>query len=449
MKTNSVKRGDRHSMMLNLKWCIASTAAVLLLYATGCSKKNISPTTVVNVQAATVAEQPITEQIMGDAVLAPQAQAAIVPKVTAPVQKYFIQRGSKVKAGELLAMLENKDLSAAEMDSQGSYTQARAMYAATVQATVPEDMQKAQLDVKQAKANLNLQQKIYDARKALFTQGAIPRRDLETAHAALVQAQSAYDIAEKHLASAKAISQAAALESAKGQLESAEGKFKAAQAMVGYTEIRSPIDGVVTERPLFPGETAAAGAPLLTVMDTSVLIAKTHLPQSQAQQMKLSSAANVIVDGLESPVAGKVSLISPALDPGSTTVEVWVRVPNPTGELRAGTPVRVLIDGKSFPRALAVPADAIVTTASGKKMVIVIGADSVVHQREVQVGIVSGIGDSGVAQILTGLKAGEQVVTVGAYALDDGTKVKVITAAEAAQEMDKPAKKKSDDEGDN
>ncbi|WP_350449086.1 efflux RND transporter periplasmic adaptor subunit [Paracidobacterium acidisoli] len=417
--------------------------AAALLLAAGCSSKEAAPPTVVSVQAATATEQPVTEQITGDAVLAPLAQAAIVPKVTAPVAKYFIQRGSRVKAGELLATLENKDLTAAAMDAGGAYAEAQASYQSAVKATIPESTQKAELDEEQAKTALDLQQKIYDARKSLFAQGAIPERDVQTAHAALVQAQSAYDIAQKHLASERAVNRAAAMESAKGQLESAEGKYKGAQAMVNYTEIRSPISGVVTERPLFPGETAAAGTPLLTVMDTSALIAKTHLPQSEVQQMKVGSDASVAVPGMDEPAKGTVSLISPALDPGSTTVEVWVRVPNAKGELRAGTPVHVSIAGRSFPHALVVPAGAVVTASSGKTMVLVVDAGSVAHQRVVQTGITSGSGDDAVVQIVSGLKAGEQVVSVGAYALDDGTKVKVVTAAEADQDADKPSAAKS------
>ena len=68
-------------------------------------------------------------------------------------------------------------------------------------AQVPEDYQKAQLDVAQAKANLDLNQSIVTARKQLFAEGAIPGRDLDTAQAALVQAQAAYDTAAKHLES--------------------------------------------------------------------------------------------------------------------------------------------------------------------------------------------------------------------------------------------------------
>ena len=147
---------------------------------------------------------------------------------------------------------------------------------------MPEDVLKAESDFAQAKANLDLNQSIVKSRKQLFAEGAIPGRDLDTAQAALVQAQAVYDAAKQHLDAVHSVSREAALKAAQGQLTSAEGKYKGAQAQVDYSEIRSPIDGVVTDRPLFAGETAAAGAPLITVMDTSALLAKTHIAENLA-----------------------------------------------------------------------------------------------------------------------------------------------------------------------
>ena len=191
---------------------------------------------------------------------------------------------------------------------------------------MPEDYQKAELDFAQAKANLDLNQSIVNSRKQLFAEGAIPGRDLDTATAALVQAQAAFDTAKKHLESMKSVSHAAALKEAQGQLASAEGKYMGAEAQASYSEIHSPIDGVVTDRPLFAGETATAGTPLLIVMDTSALLAKIHISQLLAQRMQLEDAASITVPGFDDPVPAKVTLISPALDPGSTTVEVWLRI---------------------------------------------------------------------------------------------------------------------------
>lgn len=396
-------------------------AAVL----TGCGKKAEAPEAVVNVQAATVSTQPITQHIEADAVLSPIAQAAIAPKITAPVKKFYVQRGSPVKAGELLATLENADLRAAVTDNQGALDAEDASYQSTVKAGVPEDYQKAELDLAQANANLALNRSIVESRKKLFAEGAIAGRDLDTAEAALVQAQAAYDTAKKHLDGMKEVSREAALKQAKGQLESAEGKYDAAEADLSYSEIRSPINGVVTDRPLFAGETATSGTPLITVMDVSALIAKLHLPQSEVQNLKTGDAASVAVPGLDHPVSGKITVISPALDPGSTTVELWVRIENPHHTLRPGTAVKVTLASKAIPNTLVVPTVAIVLTNVGQKAVMVVDKDSVAHLTPVRVGVV----DGDETQILSGISAGQRIVTQGAYGLDDGTKVNIVTGS--------------------
>jgi HlyD family secretion protein len=414
--------------------------AIGIAFLAGCSKSANAPTPLVTVQAEHPELGTITEHVDADAVLAPLAQAAISPKITAPVRRFYVQRGSHVKAGQLLATLENRDLAAAALDNRGAYTAAQATYATATQAQVPEEYQKAQLDVAQAKANLDLNQSIVNARKQLFAEGAIPGRDLDTAQAALVQAQAAYDTATKHLESQTSVAHKASLEAAKGQLTSAEGKYQGAEAQVSYSEIRSPISGFVTDRPLFAGETVAAGSTLLTVMDTSALLAKTHLAQQLAQQMKVGDAATVTVPGLADPVPAKVSLISPALDPGSTTVEIWLRIENKKGTLKVGTPVHASIAGRQVAQAVTVPTSALLTAQDGSKSVMVVGADGAAHSKPVSVGIT----DDGRAQITNGLTTADMVITSGNYALEDGTKLQVGAAADADKGAKKPDAAKGD-----
>lgn len=420
----------RTPFRFNRSLLLVALAATL---AIGCAGKEATPSVQVEVQAAVAQRQPITEHIQVDAILSPLRQAVISPQISAPVQKFFVQRGSKVTKGELLAQLDNRSLKAALIDNQGSYDAAQAEYQTASKATVPEDTQKAKLDLAEAKANLDLNTQIVASRKQLFAEGAIPGRDLDTAQAALVQAQSAYDLARQHFAAVEHVSRAAALKSAQGQLESAKGKYLGATAELQYSQIRSPINGVVTDRPLYVGETASAGAPLLTVMDTSSLLAKVHLTQPQAQQLKVGDPASVLIPGITDPVAGKLTLVSPALDPGSTTVEVWVQISNPGRALKPGTAVHVSITGKTVPGALLVPAASLVTSPGGNKAVMVIDAGGVAHLKEVS----TGIEDNGMVQIVSGISAGDRVVTTGAYSLDDGTKVKVVTAAQN-NDTDKP-----------
>jgi len=430
--SESPNRVRRNCERLALFLC----ASVLL--PLGCKKaEEAAPVPEVYVQAAHPEQGSISDQIAADAILSPLAQAAISPKVTAPVQKFYVQRGSRVHAGELLATLENSDLAAAVVDNKGSYTAAQATFETATKATVPEDLSKAKLDLAQAKANLDLDQSIFDARAQLLKEGAIPGRDLDTAQATLVQAQAAHDLAKQHLESLENVSNKAALASAQGNLESAKGKYLGAEADLSYTEIRSPISGVVTDRPLFAGETAAAGTPVVTVMDTSALIAKLHIAQMQAQQLSLGARATLTVPGVADPVPAKVSLISPALDPGSTTVEVWLRVENAKGTLKAGTPVHASITGRTIANALTVPAEAIQTSADGGgKFVMVIAPDSTAHKKTVTIGIQTAED----AQILSGLAPSDTVISTGAYGLDENTKVKIGADPNAAPgDDDKPS----------
>jgi HlyD family secretion protein len=407
-----------------------SIALLIGLLCQGCKNPADSETeALVTVQAERPEIGDVSEHIMADATFSPLAQAAISPKITAPVKAFYVQRGSKVKPGDLLAVLENRDLSAQALDNKGQYDAAEATYNIQTKAQVPEDYSKAELDLAQAKAQLKLQEEITASREKLLKEGAIAGRDYDTAVAALVQARSTYDIAQNHFASLQRVSREATLQQAQGQLSSAKGKYLAAQAQVAYSEIRSPIAGVVTDRSLFPGETVSSGSTLVTVMDTSSLLAKVHLSQTTAQRLSVGDEASVSVPGVDTPVPAKVSLVSPALDPGSTTVEVWLRVDNTGGKYKAGTPVRTSIIGRTVSKAIKIPLAAVLTSQDGSKAVMVVGPDGVAHKKSVQLGI----NDGEDVQVTGGLNGSETVVTVGAYGLDDGTKVKVGKPEESEQ----------------
>jgi HlyD family secretion protein len=412
---------------LRLQAILLAGLSLCVVFLQACKKTgDADAAAVATVQAEHPEVGEISERIVADATLSPVAQAAISPKITAPVREFYVQRGSKVRAGQLLAVLENRDLSAQELDNKGQYAAAQASFDMQTKAQVPEDYRKAELDVAQAKAQLELQKQIVAARKKLLAEGAIPGRDYDTAAAALVQAQAAYDVAQNHLDSMKAVSRAASLEQAEGQLSSAKAKYLAAQAQVSYSQVRSPITGVVTDRPLFPGETANSSSPLITVMDTSSLLAKVHLSQTVAQRLKVGDTASIVIPGTDGSVPAKVFLISPALDPGSTTVEVWIRLDNLKGKYKAGTPAAISIKGAAVVKAVKVPLSAILTAADGAQSVMLVGSDGVAHKWVVQLGL----NDGEDVQVTQGLSGSEMVVTRGAYGLDDGTKVQVGKAGE-------------------
>jgi multidrug efflux pump subunit AcrA (membrane-fusion protein) len=410
---------------------IAAFASVLAL-GIGCSKEPGEKEPTVTVQAEAAEKKTIEHTIEAEALLFPLQQVAITPKITAPVHKFYVNRASKVHVGQLLAELENRDLAAASTESKGLYEQAEAAYATTTGASLPEEVQKATLEVEATQRALEAQQKVYNSRQDLFQQGAMPRKELDQAGVDLINAKNQYEIASKHLEAMKAIGEQQTLRSAAGQLQSAKGHYQGAEAQLGYSEIRSPIDGVVTDRPLYPGETAAAGTPLLTVMDTSQVIAKAHIAQPDAALLKLGDRASLTVPGEEEKVDGKVTVISPALDPNSTTVEVWVQALNPKQRLRPGTSVHITMLARTIQDAVIVPASAVLTAPDGATTVMVVGNDGRAHQKAVKAGVRQGED----IQIAEGLGAGEKVVTSGAFGLPDKTKVTVEAAPAASDKPD-------------
>lgn len=410
----------------SLKVALLSLIVGLTAATISCSKNEKEAEPVVTVQTAVAERGKIAEIITADAILFPKDQAAITPKITAPVKTFYVNRGSRVHRGELLAVMENRDLAASEVDNRGAYEQAQAAYGIATSSSLPEEWQKAEFDFKAAKQEYDAQQKIYDSRKVLYEQGALPRKDFDQSSVALIQAKANYEIAQQHLTALQAAGKKDQMKLAKGQLTSAQGKYAGAAAQLSYSEISSPIDGVVTERPLYPGETAPAGTPLLVVMDTSSVIARTHIPQTAAAALKVGDEATITApSGIQ--VKGKVSLVSPALDPNSTTVEVWVTAPNPDGSLRPGTTATVQMTARTVNDAIIIPASALLKTPEGATTVMVVGADGKAHQVSVETGIRQG--DR--LQITKGLSGAEKVIITGAYGLPDNTRVKIAEATPA------------------
>ena len=180
---------------------VAISAAILI---SGCSKKDKDEggdekKTAVPVEVAEAKRDSIDRIISAQAVLFPVDQANVMPKISAPVKSFSVKRGDHVRAGQLVAVLENRDLAAAVADSKAGYEQAQSTLRQTAQATVPEDVTKAQQDVQSTRQAMEAAQKVYESRKQLFDQGALARRLVDESNVAYVQARSAYEIAQRHL----------------------------------------------------------------------------------------------------------------------------------------------------------------------------------------------------------------------------------------------------------
>jgi multidrug efflux pump subunit AcrA (membrane-fusion protein) len=405
-----------------------------LLATCACSKKEEkTEEAAAPVQVAVVAKQTICRVVTADGVLYPHDQANVVPKITAPVQKFLIKRGDHVRQGQLLAVLESKDLAAGAAEGRGQLAQAESNYRATSSATVPEAVTKASTDMEAARETLDVARKLVESRRTLFQQGALPRRQVDEAQVTYVVAKSQFDNAEKHLAALQNVGKGEQIKTAAAQVETAKSHLQSAEAQLAYAEIRSPLDGVISDRPLYPGDVASPGTPLLTVMDISRVVARVNVPQDQAGFVKLGQTAAITAAGGGAEIRGQVIVVSPAADPGTTTVQVWVEAANPGEKLKPGTPVRASILTASIPDATVVPVSALLAGAEGGTVVMTVDAGLVVHERKVEVGV----RETEIVQILSGAAPGEQVVVVGGVGVQDKGKVRIVKPGEKEQEKEK------------
>lgn len=408
--------------MPRLQTVLSAALLTAALPLTACSAGNsVSDATPVPVvQTETARMQPLEETLQAQGILYPIQQISLSPKVSAPVEKFYVNRGARVHKGELLAVLANKDLQAGVVSARGSYDQARANYESTTTSTLPEEMQNAEAAVQDAQKALDQQQRLYQSETNLYNQGAIARKQLEATGVALTAAKNAWRMAQKHLQNFQTSGARQQQQAAKGQMEAAQGQYLSAQAQLGYTEIRSPIDGSVADRSVWPGDIAPAGTPLFIIVDIARVVLRIHIPQGQAAQLHIGAPATLSVPGLQSTVPAKVSIISPALDPNSTTVEVWLVADNPDRRLAPGSSVGASIVVRKIPSALVVPESAVLVNDQGQARVMTLGPDNLAHDHP----IVTGIRNNGLVQILSGLRAGDPVIVSGNFGLPDKSRVK-------------------------
>jgi RND family efflux transporter MFP subunit len=407
----------------------------LALVVTGCSKQAgqadaDADQPVTPVQVALVKRQAIHSYIAAEAILYPMKQANVVPKISAPVARFLVQRGDHVREGQLVAVLEHEDLTAAAQESQDLYQQAQANYQNTTAAVMPTDLTKANSDLQSAREGLDAAQRLYDNRQSLLQQGAIAKKLVDDAKVSLVQAQSLFQTAQQNLTSLETVGRKEQAKSAQAQVEAAQAHYQGSAAQVSYAEVRSPISGVVSDRPINLGEMASTASALISVIDISHVIAHANVPVQQAAAIKVGRPATISGPGGE--LSGKVSVVSPAVDPNTTTVQVWVTAPNPGEQLKPGATVQISVDAGYIPKALVIPAAALLASDDGGEKVMIAGSDSVAHESAVKVGVRSGEE----VQILSGVQEGEQVITQGALGLDDKAKIEITKAGDAADSQD-------------
>lgn len=382
---------------------------------------------VVSVQLAKAERTTIASEVSVVATLTPRQLADVTPKVAGQLAQMPLLLNRSVRAGDVLAVLEARDLAAQRAEAAAAVLEANASARETANGSVPLTNAQDVKSVHDAQGNVANARQTYERRKTLFEQGGISKKELEASQLALTQAEDDLRLAESSASLHRGVTNPGDVTVADAKARQARERLAGLDAQLGYATIRAPFDGVVIAQYQHQGEFAAPGTKLLTIADASTLIAKAQVSESIAATLKNGDAVQIVADDHPNETfPGTVSLVGRGADAQSHSVEVWVVVPNPAARLRANGVARVVIASQAAANSVVVPSSAVTLDATNGSSgtVMVVDAKSIAHEVHVTTGIRSG----GRTQILSGLSGGETVVSEGNYGLPDGTKVALAGA---------------------
>ncbi len=391
---------------------------------------------VVSVRVAKAERQPISTQVAAVGTIFPREKAEVSAKVSAPIKQMALLKNKVVRAGEVIAVLESRDLVAQRNEAVAALNQERANERSVSTGTIPQTNAQDEKTLRDARAKVVNARNTYERRRVLYERGGISKKDLETSQLDLTTAEDELRLAEQTVSLRARSLNPNDRALAAARVQQAQQHLATLDAQLSYATIRAPITGVVTDQFQYQGEFAAAGAKLVTIADISQVIVKAPFADTVTAQLKVGDPATVLpTDQSAEQMMGQVTLVSRASDPLNRTVEVWVTLGNGAGLLRANGAAQVTITAQTKTDAIVVPASAVTLDASNadEGTVMVVDATNVAHETKVTVGIRT----PDKMEITSGLLGGETVVIEGNYALPDGTKVE-----EKTDEEQKPGEQK-------
>lgn len=382
-------------------WWSALLLAALAAAAAGCggdaaSARADAPAVTADepreVQVEPVRSDRLVRTIAVTGTLAAEDQVTLSLKVTGRLHELYVDLGSRVSQGQVLARLVPTDFDLRASQAEAALQQARARLG------LPLDGESDRVDVestgivRSARALLAEARLTRDRIGTFVERGIAAKAQLDAAEAALQVADSRYQDALEEVRNRQAI------------LEQRRTELELARQAVRDSSLVSPLDGMVRERHVSVGEYLAAGTPVVTIVRVHPLRLRLAVPERDSTLVRANQQVLVTVDGDPTQHAGRVARVSPAIDESSRTLMIEAQVPNPRGQLRPGSFANATIVTGSADQALLVPSSAIVTFAGVDKVLVV--RDGVVAEQRVTVGR----RDAGRAEILEGVQAGDPVI---------------------------------------
>ena len=353
--------------------------------------------------------------------------ASIYARSDGYVRERYVDIGSKVKAGQLLAVIETPEVDQQLEQGNATLSQAKATreQARAALAQAQAALNQDQANLRQAQSNEEISSITNTRWQVLVTKGVIPkqsgderRTDFDARRAAVAAAQAAVETGQANVGA-----QQANLVAAQAAIEAQEANVRRLAHLRGFERIVAPFDGVITERKIEKGDLITAGSGsdrnLFSIAQPSILRIQVNVPQTYSVDIKPGDITDVTVQERPAEVfPGKIVRTANALDPLARTLLTEVYVDNRTGRLLPGmySQVRFHI-GRSHPVEI-VPTDTLIVDSQGMRLATVT-SQKTIHFVQVEVGRDLGAN----MEITNGIHAGDIVVSNPSDSLEEGQRV--------------------------
>jgi len=370
----------------------------ILLLAAGCGDK-IGPGTTagkapaVKVAIAEAKKQTRPLEYEGSGTVQAPAEGTVAAKIMGTIQVFHVTEGDRVKAGDVLVTIDERQVKAGQHQAEAALAAARKAHDA------------AQAALKAAEAGAELARATEQRYRQLLKDQSVTRQELDEVAARTRQAEAG-------------LSQSMAMaEASRHQVEQTQAALAAAQVAGADARVMAPYDGVVTARLAEAGDLAAPGRPLLTLARTGALRVDATVPESHAGAVAVGSGVRVAVDALgSSGFDAKVAAVAPASDPASRSFLVKIAITGANG-VQPGMFARVFLP-MGQEQVLAIPAAAVVRRGQ-LTGVFVVDKDNTARLRLIRTGRQFGP----TVEVLSGLAEAERFVSAPGPAVVDGVRV--------------------------
>ena len=346
-------------------------------------------------------------------------EVMLSPRIQEIVTEVAVNVGDSVEAGDRLIKLDSRSNEISVIQAEASLKSAEANLQKALNGPREEEISRLEAQLEQAESELKLRRENYERQQELFEEGYLSQEEIDQANNQLVAAQSSYQSALKNLEMTKAGATKEEIAQLESQVTQAEAALESAELKLSYTEINSPIAGIVTEinaqrSELLSGNSAA----VVSNIDKIKLTA--YISENNINSLQAGDQVIVNFTAIEADFTGRIKSISPRTAANRRSFPVEIIVDNPDNIIKAGMTSQVSIPIDRAADSIIIPQNALLEDSSGYYAFVAKAGK--VERRKLEISLEN----ENNAAVSSGLAAGEKVVTLGKEGLSDGDSIQVV-----------------------